>query len=256
MTRTAMIRLDPLIADLRAEADLAGGGSTPLYRRLQRAIRALIEDGRLDGDEALPSERDLARALGVSRVTVRSAIGALAADGLLVQRHGAGTFVNRRVEMTLKRPRSFSEQMRERGLEPDYRLLDRQAGPALPVEVEMLELVPGTRVTRLHRLRYGNGRPMCLELAAVPADVLPERAEIGRSLYTFLAERGMRPVRGLQRLRAVQLEVEQAHLLGVVPGSAALFIEQRSFLADGRPVEYVRSHYRGDSHDFVVELTL
>lgn len=252
-----MTRFDPLIAELKAEADRAAGAvSAPLYRRLQKAIRTLIADGRLDGDDALPPERDLAKALGVSRVTVRNAIEALAEDGLLVRRHGAGTFVTRRIEMALRQPRSFSEQMLERGLEPDFRLLDRHAGAAMPAEAEMLELAPGARVTRLYRLRSANGRPMCLELAAVPADLLPGDAAIGGSLYAFLGRRGLRPVRGVQRLRAVLLEAAQAHLLAVAPGSPALYVEQRSVLADGRPVEYTRSHYRGDAYDFVVELSL
>lgn len=256
MTST-MNRFDPLIAELKAETDRAGSvGFTQLYRRLQRAIRKLIENGRLDGDAALPPERDLAQALGVSRVTVRNAIKALVADGLLVQRHGAGTFVTRRIEFTLQRPTSFSEHMSKHGVETDYRLLDRQGGAATPSEAEMLELEPAARVTRLYRLRYGNGRPMCLELACLPAEVLPERAEIGRSLYSWLDARGMRPVRGVQRLRALLLDAKQSELLGVGAGSAGLLIEQRSFLEDGRPVEYVRAHYRGDSYDFLVQLTL
>ena len=71
-----------------------------------------------------------------------------------------------------------------------------------------------------------------------------------------LSERGARPVRALQRLHATALSSQEAKLLELPAGSPALFIERISYLADGRIVEYTRSHYRGDSYDFVAELTL
>ncbi len=130
------------------------------------------------------------------------------------------------------------------------------AGPAMPIEIDRLGIKPGTLVTRLYRVRYANGRPMCLELASVPAEALPEDADIGTSLYSHFDKRGMRPVRALQKLRAELLDAEQARLLGVPPDSAALFIEQQSFRANGRPIEYVRSFYRGDAYEFVAELKM
>lgn len=252
-----MNQFSELIVALKEHVELQDGGYTPLYHRVQRALRFVIEDGRLGDDDALPPERDLAQALGVSRVTVRNAIRGLVDDGILVQRQGAGTFVSRRIEMPLTTaPTSFSEEMQARGMEPEYKMLDRHTGPATPIEADMLELEPGTLVTRLYRIRSANKKPMCLELTSVPAEVLPESKEFGKSLYLQLAEQNLRPVRALQRLRAELLESEQARLLGVSPGSAGLFIEQQSFVEGGRPIEYVRTHYRGDSYDFVAELKM
>lgn len=251
-----MTRLDDVLFAMKEELASDARSYTPLYHRLQRAIQQLIEDGHLGADDALPSERDLSQTLGVSRVTVRNAIRDLVEQGLLVQRHGAGTFVSRRIEMTLKTPTSFSEDMIARGMEPQYRLLDQHTGPATPLESDMLELPPNTSVTRLYRLRSASEKPMCLELACVSAEVLPEAREVGGSLYSYLAGRDLRPVRAIQKMRAVLLEVEQARLLSVAPGAAGLFLEQQSFLSDGRPVEYVRTHYRGDAYDFVIELKM
>ncbi len=254
--RGTMQRFEDLISAIKTHVDRRHDGYTPLYHRIQRAIRDTIADGELGEDDVLPPERDLAQALGVSRVTVRNAIRSLVTDGLLVQRQGAGTFVSRRIEMPLTMPTSFSEEMTSRGMAPEYKMLDRHTAPATPNEIDMLELSPGTLVTRLYRVRYANKKPMCLELACVPADALPEDADIGTSLYLHLDKNNQRPVRALQKLRAELLDTEQARLLGVPPGSAALFIEQQSFLADGRPIEYVRSYYRGDSYDFVAELKM
>ncbi len=88
------------------------------YMRLRRAIRNVIENGEVQVGHALPSERDLARALTLSRVTVRKAIGGLVEDGLLTQRHGAGTFVSERIVKPLSRMTSFTEDLRARGLNP------------------------------------------------------------------------------------------------------------------------------------------
>jgi len=229
---------------------------TPLYHRLQDAIRFTIDEGHLRPDDVLPPERDLAAALSVSRVTIRNAIRSLVEEGLLVQRQGAGTFVSRRIELTMKALTSFSEDVRARGMNPEYKMLDRHTGPALPIEAEMLDLKPGTPVTRLYRVRSANKKPMCIELTCLAATVLPADTPFGDSLYSYLAQKNMRPERAQQRLRAELLDMEHARLLGVPAGAAGLFIEQRSYTAAGRPVEYVQSHYRGDSYDFVAELKM
>lgn len=249
-----MIDADPLYAHLRTA--MAAGGGTPLYRRLAQAVRAAVGQGLIGVEEALPSERDLAQILGLSRVTVRNAVRALVAEGLLVQRHGAGTFVAGRVEQPLSRLTGFTEDMRARGWEPDVRWLARMLGRAVPEEALALGLSPGATVARLHRIRLADGKPMCLEQASLPADVLPDPGAVTQSLYALLDARGLRPVRALQRLRAELFDPEPARLLAVPAGSACLYIERRSYLADGRPVEFVRSYYRGDAYDFVAELQI
>ena len=78
----------------RDQAPLLDGSSpTPLYLQLQRVIQTWLGEGRLKSEEALPSERDLAQQLGISRVTVRKAIAGLVDKGILVQRWGSGTFI-------------------------------------------------------------------------------------------------------------------------------------------------------------------
>jgi len=76
------------------------------------------------------------------------------------------------------------------------------------------------------------------------------------SLYAVLEQRGVRPVRALQRLSAANLAPEEAALLDVAPGAAALAIDRLSFLESGIAIEFTQSWYRGDAYDFVAELTL
>jgi GntR family transcriptional regulator len=95
---------------------------------------------------------------------------------------------------------------------------------------------------------------MAIEYATVPKDALQSLESVGDSLYDSLGE--ARPVRALQRLRAVLFTPEQAELLGIEPGAAGLEIERRGFTADGRTVEFTKSYYRGDAYDIVAELSV
>ncbi|HKT31769.1 MAG TPA: GntR family transcriptional regulator [Gammaproteobacteria bacterium] len=241
-------------ANFRTEFQRSTGTRSPAYMRLQRLLRQRLAAGELGPGQALPSERDLAEQLAVSRVTVRKALAGLVRDGVLIPRRGAGTFVAERIVKPLSKITSFTEDLRARGLNPRSVFLERSLGEVTPEEAMALNLSPGSRVVRLYRLRYAGDEPLAVERSAVPLAILDNPERVVDSLYAVLATLGYRPVRALQRLRAVNLNAEQARLLQLPEGSAALALERRSFLADGRLVEFTRSWYRGDAYDFVAEL--
>jgi GntR family transcriptional regulator len=227
----------------------------PLYQQLQRALRGAIENGIIGPDDALPPERDLAEMLGVSRITVRKAIDELVEDGLLIRKQGSGTFVSNRVEKNFAKLTSFSEDMRARGREPRSVWLNRAEGTVTPEESLTLRSSPGTPVFRFHRIRYADDAPMAIEYATVIASCLTSLETVESSLYEALERTGNRPVRALQRLRAVLLTAEQAKLLKAQEGEAGLLVARVGYLKDGRAVEYSQSYYRGEIYDFVAELS-
>jgi GntR family transcriptional regulator len=230
-----------------------------LYRAVVDALRNEIETGRFAETQLLPAERVLCELLDVSRTTLRKALADLVADGVLLQRHGAGTFIHRatpRVDQPSSRLTSFTEDMRLRGLDASSRELERGVFLPTPEEAMMLGVGPNERVFRLGRLRLADGSPMAIEHAAVPLRYLPERNLVGASLYEALSARGFKPARGLQRLRATLLSDADADLLGVARNSPALHIQRIAYLADGSCVEFTKSLYRADAYDFVSELTL
>lgn len=247
-----------MVADFAKEYRSAGrqsGGQRMLaYVRLRHSLRKMIESGALKPGQALPSERELAKELELSRVTVRKAIAGLADDGLLTQRHGAGTFVAERIVKSFSKLTGFTDDLRARGLKPRVKFLERGSGEVSPEEALALHLSPGARVVRLRRLRFAGDKPLALEHTVVPQAVIGDASAVKLSLYDALERLGCRPTRALQRLRAVALDEEQAQLLDLPPGSPALSIERRAFLDDGRVVEFTSSLYRGDAYDFVAEL--
>ena len=229
-------------------------GRGPLYRRLQDALRRAIETSILGPQDALPPERDLASDFAVSRITVRKALDGLVAEGLLLRKQGAGTFVSGRVEKQFAKLTSFSEDMAARGRTPRSEWLLRASGTVTPEESLALGLSPGAPVYRFNRIRFADDMPMALEYSKVPGFGLSSAEAVEDSLYAALHAEGNRPTRALQRLRAVLIDEERAQLLQVEPGAPALYIERRGFLDDGRVIEATESWYRGDAYDFVAEL--
>jgi GntR family transcriptional regulator len=244
------------MADLsRYLSTLDPNDAQPLYQQLQRALRDAIEQGALGPDDALPSERQLAAELGISRITVRKALDGLSDQGLLVRRQGSGNFVGGRIEKNFAKLTSFSEDMRARGRVPSSRWLRRSEGQVTPEEAMRLALSPGAKVYRFHRIRLADDEPMALEYCTIAATALPGLEAVEHSLYEALERAGNRPVRALQRLRAQLLDDEQAKLLQAEPGDAGLLVERVGYLRDGRAIELSRSYYRGDTYDFVAELS-
>jgi len=231
-------------------------GRLPLYQQLQRALREAIETRVLAPDEVLPSERQLAADLKISRITVRKAIDALSAEGYLVRRQGAGNFVGARIDKNFAKLTSFSEDMRSRGRSPRSVWIKRSEGTVNPEEALKLALSPGTLVYRYHRVRFADEVPMVVESATVVAAFLPSLDSVGDSLYEALEGGGNRPVRALQRLRALLLNAEQAALLDARKGDAGLLVERLGYLRDGRAVELTQSVFRGDTYDFFAELSV
>lgn len=227
----------------------------PLYIKVQHLMRDAINGGILRHGDAIPPERDLALEYDISRITVRKAIGGLVEEGLLTRRRGAGTFVAWRVEKSFSKLSSFSEDMAARGRVASNTWLSRSSGAVNPDESMALGLSPGTTVLRFNRVRFADGEPLALEFSTIPSYCLPSLEVVGESLYAALEKHGNRPARALQRLRAVPFGGDHARMLGVESGHAGLLIERRAFLRDGRAAEFTRSYYRGDSYDFIAELT-
>src|SRR3569623_1635463 len=170
------------------ETALPQGG--PLYLQLKRGTEDAAMRGAIKPGEALPSERDLAARVDMSRVTVRKAVQHLVRDGLLVQRHGSGTYVApqpNRVEQSLSRLTSFTEDMTRRGMLVRSIWLDRGIYAPTAEETLALGLSATDDVARISRLRLSGDMPLAIERVALPSRLLPDPDAVGTSLYAHLA---------------------------------------------------------------------
>ncbi|PUB15616.1 GntR family transcriptional regulator [Yoonia sediminilitoris] len=231
----------------------------PRYVQLRKRLSEGVDQGLLKAGNPLPPEREIASITGLSRVTVRKAIQSLAQDGIVVQKQGSGSFVashTPKIEQSLSRLTSFSEDMARRGMMSSSAWLERGIFMPSPDEVLALALSPDASVSRLARLRAADDKPMAIERASLSTEVLPDPLLVESSLYEVLEASGLRPVRALQKISAINLADDTAKLLDVAPGMAGLRIERTSYLPDGRVVEFTQSIYRGDAYNFVAELRL
>jgi GntR family transcriptional regulator len=190
----------------------------------------------------------------MSRSTVRQAIRVLVAKGLVYQVQGSGTYVSdpEVVAKTL-RLTSFSEDMRQRGLEPSTAVLSNESLPASPELASALQIAPGAPLRRLRRLRLADGVPMALETTYLTDDLIASSTiDFGRSIYEQLAEGGIVVDRAAQTIRAVNLDVGQARLLDQAVGAAAIEVSRVTYTDRGQPFEQAVTTYRGDRYSFQI----
>lgn len=231
------------------------GGSSK-YRRLRSSLLELVDEAQI-GD-AIPPERQLAAEYGVSRVTLRQVIGDLVAEGFLSRKQGSGTFVSKpKIAQSLTMT-SFSEDMRRRGLTPGSRTLMLEVSSAGASAGRWLEMSPQHNIVRARRLRLADGEPMAMEDLHVPEIMVPGLAasDLERfSFYELLADKfGITLGEGLQTIEPTVLDEEEARILRAPVHSPGFLFERVTRDERGRPVEYVRSLYRGDRYRLVTEL--
>lgn len=130
-------------------ARLDKDAALPLYEQVAQRLRTAIAEAAFVPNSAIPTERELAEGFAVSRITIRKALAELEDEGLLYRRQGAGNFVastEGRIEKSLSRISSFSEDMRSRGFEPSSAWISKSTGAVLPEEALALGLSPGSAI--------------------------------------------------------------------------------------------------------------
>jgi GntR family transcriptional regulator len=224
--------------------------------QLKRGLQAILQQ---TGDGMrLPPERELAERLGVARETLRRALQEMQAEGVLQRRQGAGTFVAGQSWVKPLLLRSFTEDMRERGLLASSVLLSTRTQRADAKVATKLKAVPGSQVFEIRRLRLANGEPMALEHAFLRVDRLPgfdPACLATQSLYEVLArDHGIQVRNAAQEIQATVVTEDEACLLDVAAFSPALLVERQVFSTEGEPVEYGKSLYRADRYRFEVNV--
>ncbi|MDA0163757.1 GntR family transcriptional regulator [Solirubrobacter ginsenosidimutans] len=226
--------------------------------------QALVRDeilGMLDeltvGD-ALPSERRLATDLGVSRPTLRAVIDELVREGLLLRRHGSGTYVAEpKIALPLTMT-SFSEDMARRGMRPSSQVVSFERQSAGAKLGQRLQISPVDDVWVITRLRLADDETMAIEWLHAPHALLPDlrREELAtHSFYELLrVRRGIVIASGTQTIEPTVTSPEEADLLSVPVHSPAFLFERTTQSELGEVVEFVRSVYRGDRYRLVTEL--
>ncbi len=248
----AMDTLEALVAAVDPTA------AQPLYKQIAQALRALVTEGVLAPDDPLPTEKEICRALGVGRSTVRAALSSLVDEGMVTRRAGKGTFVApATMRRTLNSLYDFSGVVRAAGREPANQVLSFSTErPDQPV-ADALGLPAGEDVFRVERLRMADDVVMSLETSYLPCRLFPGLAEadVTGSLYAALAGGwGVEAAQATEIYESVLLGRREAELLGRAYRSAAFRITRTAADGRGRPFEMSHVVAPGDHTRFSVHL--
>ncbi len=233
-------------------------GPVPRYHQLTEILRKRIESEEFKPGDQFPTEEQLCREYGVSRGTVGRAIKILVDEGWLRREQGRGTFVTSpSLSPVFFRLADFSEDMRQRGLEPSTRLLSREVIPADKEIAARLQIPVGEKVIKIARLRLASGRPMAYETRLLAYDLCPQLMEEDlerQSIHSLLIDKYNIPLtRACHTIEARVLSEEEAKLLEVEPGSAGFFIDRVTYTTNDRPGTWYQAIYRGDEYRFTAE---
>ncbi|MEV2274113.1 GntR family transcriptional regulator [Nocardiopsis sp. NPDC049922] len=230
-------------------------GRVPKYY----AVRILLTDlvSELAVGAVLPTERELAERFGAARETVRQALRDLLLEGRLTRR-GRGTVV---AGPKLAQPlalASYTEGVRRQGLRPGRTLVDLRSWPCPPQLANELRVNPGEPVWHMERVLLADDERVGLEstyIAVARAPRLDVDFDPDSTFYGYLRdELGIAFGDAEERLETVLATPREALLIGTPPALPMLLIHRTSRDGEGRPLERVRSLYRGDRFSFTAHL--
>jgi len=227
-------------------------GGAPAHVRIEQWLTSLIESGELAPGDRMPKEADLAAGLGVSRMTLRQALGRLQSRGVLERtpgRYGGTVVVEPKIECDITGLAGFTEQLRRGNVRASARVVTAGTVPAPRHIARALELPPGAPAYEIVRVRLARRTPLALERSYLPVEAFPGLLEhrLTGSLYTLLRRvYDQRPHTARESLEPTTAGEPEASLLNVEPGSPLMQIERTAYSAAGVPVEFARDLFRPD----------
>jgi GntR family transcriptional regulator len=230
----------------------------PLHIQAQQHLLKLIEDGAFQPGQQFPSESKLAAQLGISRPTLREALFNLEQEGVIVRKHGVGTFVapayGDRLASGLERLESILALADRQEISTHMRRLTVEQTLADDRLAERLEIAPKTPLTRVQRTIVVDGRSAAYLIDFIPADVLPPEAldeSFNGSVLDLLVRRnGVRIREAVAEITAINADALLAEHLEVDPGQAVLLLSETLFTEELNPIEFSRNYFLPDFFDF------
>lgn len=223
--------------------DLSRGDGVALWRQIEQAITQDIAEGRFEPGDRLPTEKQLAERFRVNRHTLRRAMEALEANGLVRIEQGRGSFVQEHVlDYALSERIRFSEIVSAQNRIPAGRLIDSATLPASQEVAERLHIAPGAPCIMLRMQGAADGRPITYGNNYFPADRFPNAAAIygeKGSVTEMLRAHGVTDYRRkLTRITARMPSEDEAAMLAQPRTRPILLVEAVDADLDGVPVRY------------------
>ncbi|MBB5694108.1 phosphonate metabolism transcriptional regulator PhnF [Muricoccus pecuniae] len=238
------------MTDLRPSAD---------WLAVLAALTAEIREGVLTPGTRLATEPALMSRFGAGRHSVRRAIAALEAEGLVRTRQGSGTYVREApvLNYRLSGRTRFSQNLLEQGREPSGRVLGVEDTAAPPGVAEALRLPPGEPVFRVRHLGLADGVPVDLSDACYPARRFPGMAEAwagAGGASAVLAGYGITDYRRVSSTVLARLpSAEEARLLDQPAAQPVLVVRKVDADTAGVPIAFSETLWAGQRVQLLVD---
>lgn len=225
----------------------------PAYYQLKEKIREQISTGIYKVGDCISSERELSEKYGVSRMTVRQALGELVNDGILIKEKGKGTFV---CEPKVKQEdlMSFTEIISKSG-----RVLETKVNSLEIIETpEELENIFGNfNLYKIDRSRYVDSECIANEVVYVPKDFVGEitEEELKGSFYKILEKNGIHIGDVESSVKAVLMNEMHKNIFGTEEQIPLIQIDSKSIIDDNKVIFYEESTYRSDKYILEVNIS-
>jgi len=228
---------------------------TPVYVTFKETIRKRIESGELAPGDKLPSERDLACAHGLSRMTVRQALTELVTEGMLYREQGRGTFVSAH-KFQQRNISSFTETVRLRGLKPETKVVFFSVCEPPAEAADMLNAKG--EVYRAVRIRLADGIPVAVEEIFIPMHICPalRQSDLLGSLYSLMTDTYGHKISSADSSMSAQLpSAKLQENLGITRQTPVLKVNSLYYAVSGITLYYERGIYRTDMFEYNIRIS-
>lgn len=230
----------------------------PLYYQVKEDIINKIKDGVYNIEEKVPGENELQKIYNVSSITVRKALTDLVNEGYLYRIQGKGTYVAKPKINRLLNLMSFTDEMKEKGIEPSTIILENKTIIDENIS-KKLEIGADGEITMVKRLRLADDVPIALQTSYMPASIFTSsdaaRLKQVSSLYTVLKEKGIVPHSAREVYNITMLEDKATYtLFKKKKGTPAFHVKRFTYNRDGVLFEYAESILIWDRYSIEVDL--
>jgi GntR family transcriptional regulator len=231
----------------------------PRYHQVYVKLRSWVRDGSYAPGSQIPTEPELCKLFGVSRITIRKAISELVSESWLVRHQGKGTFVSLGAAEPAATLDLSEARHRVADIAASTQVRDLVVAEVLPDEETQatLDLAPGERVQRASHVRVHRGVPLGLITTYVPLDIarrIGRRDMTRQPMFELLGRAGVQVDSAEQWIGATLAGVEAAGALSIDVGAPLLRLTRVVRDVRGKPVERVVALYRADAYQYQMRL--
>ncbi len=231
----------------------------PLYLQLEASIKHDIYSKKYKPGEKLPTEVELSKIYGVSKITVRKAMENLTKDSLVERIRGKGTFVSQKKEkIHLGENSGFNDSFVSKGHSTKYKILSAKYIKADSLLSEKLQISLNSPIIYIERLIWEDLAPVGIDKLYVSEHLYPDiitKLSVDRSLYQTLKEEyNINIQNSILEINGIVASIENSELLRCAIGDPLFQVEKVSYQASGIPIHYSSSIVRCDRISYVISI--